>query len=259
LAKRPRNPWRRPGNSFRLGSRRAIDANLDEQRLTLYLPAYLLDWAEEQAIATGDQTVQAYCARLLRDAIEEARRLERVAEGEAKRAAFEGIHEITQDPEYLVEWNASKVQSSRDRPEVHFLEGAEADPAHQADPSTMPESSTPTPSSAALVVLRHASVDGDDPAGFLATIRRGESVPEAAARELLQAINALEVEYRDARTIHRRVAYALHKLAFEGQVLHTDAWPGQLDEGTVNLLRSVQEAVDRVLSGEDIRYYPAGP
>ena len=96
------------------------------------------------------------------------------------------------------------------------------------------------------------------PGGFLATIRRGESVPEAAAGELLQALNALEVEYREARSIDRRVAYALHRLAFEGQVLHTDAWPGALDESTVNLLRIVQEAVDRVLSGEDIRYYPPG-
>ena len=76
--------------------------------------------------------------------------------------------------------------------------------------------------------------------------------------ELLQALNALEVEYRNARAIDRRVAYALHRLAFEGQVLHTDAWAGAWPAETVRILRVVQEAVDRVLSGEDIRYYPAG-
>ena len=114
------------------------------------------------------------------------------------------------------------------------------------------------PSPAAQTILRHAAMAGDDPDAFLAALRRGERVAEPAAAELLQALNALEVEYRTAVAIDRRVAYALHRLAFEGQVLHTDAWPGALDAGTVNTLRVVQEAVDRVLSGEDIRYYPAG-
>jgi hypothetical protein len=86
----------------------------------------------------------------------------------------------------------------------------------------------------------------------------GTTVNHDIANELLQALNALEIEYRDAKNLDRRVAYALHRLAFEGQVLHTEAWPGSLDQETVNLLRSVQEAVDRILSGEDIRYYPTG-
>ena len=88
-------------------------------------------------------------------------------------------------------------------------------------------------------------------------LRRGEAVGEAASGELLQALNALEVEYREARAIDRRVAYALHRLAFEGQILHTDAWPGaRSTPRRSTLVRVVQEAVDRVLSGEDIRYYP---
>jgi len=245
LAKRPRNLWRRPYGSFRLGQRRPADLNLDEQRLTLYLPAHMLDLAEDQANRAGVSTVQEYCARLLRDAIEDVRRRDQAAEAEARRGALEGFHAITEDPEYLVEWSASA--SPRDRGEIQVV-----DYVSKAD--AMPEG----PSQAAQVVLRHAAVGSDDPGGFLATLRRGESVPEAAAQGLLQAINALEVEYGDSRSIDRRVAYALHRLAFEGQVLHTDAWPGALDAGTVNLLRTVQEAVDRVLSGEDIRYYPPG-
>ena len=248
MAKRPRNLWRRPNGSFRLGQSRPVAGNLDEQRLTLYLPAHVLDWAEDQAQKAGVATVQEYCARLLRGVIEDARSREQVAEAETRRGALEGFHAITEDPEYLAEWSASVAP--RDRPEIQIIEQAE--PAQQAD------AMSPGISHAAEVVLRQAAVGDDDPAGFLATLRRGESVVEATAQELLQAINALEVEYRDARAIDRRVAYALHRLAFEGQVLHTDAWPGALDEGTVNLLRVVQEAVDRVLSGEDIRYYPTG-
>jgi hypothetical protein len=246
LAKRPRHLWKRPNGAFRLGQGKPVPGNLDEQRLTLYLPAFVLDQAEDQAARAGYRTVQQYCATLLRDAIEDVRRRDQVAEAEAKRGALVGFHAITEDPEYLVEWSASA--SPRERLEVHVIgpDDQEAD--------VMPAG----PSPAAQVVLRHAAVGSDDPAGFLATVRRGESVAEPAAGELLQAIHSLEVEFRDARMIDRRVAYALHRLAFEGQVLHTDAWPGALDESTVNLLRIVQEAVDRVLSGEDIRYYPPG-
>jgi hypothetical protein len=248
LAKRPRNLWKRPNGSFRLGQGRPPVANLDEQRLTLYLPAYMLDQAEDQAARAGVATVQQYCARLLRDAIEDARRRQQEADDEARRNALAGFHAITEDPEYLVEWSASATPRERS-------------PIHVIGPDDQEEDAMPTtagPSQAAQVVLRHAAVGSDDPAGFLASIRRGEPVAEVASDELLQALNALEVEYRDARAIDRRVAYALHRLAFEGQVLHTDAYPGALDQATVNLLRVVQEAVDRVLSGEDIRYYPPG-
>jgi hypothetical protein len=75
----------------------------------------------------------------------------------------------------------------------------------------------------------------------------------------LQALIDLEALHREATSVDRQLAYALHRLAFEGQLLLTDAWHGsQADPGTVDLLRMVQEGVDRVLSGEDIRYYPQG-
>ena len=48
----------------------------------------------------------------------------------------------------------------------------------------------------------------------------------------------------------------LHRLALESQVLLTDAWPGAFDERVITAIRTVQEAVERILSGQDIRYYP---
>ena len=253
LAKRPRNLWRRPGTSFRLGQRGPSPASLDEQRLTLYLPAHLLDWAEDQAARAGESTVQVYCARLLGDAIENEHSRGTVADTEARQGALEGFRAITDDPEYLAEWVAS-VTPRDGRHEIHITESA--DP-----PRLLPEAhaAMPTagPSPAAQAILRHAAMT-DEPTGFLATLRRGESVAESVTGELLQALNALEVEYRNAALIDRRVAYALHRLAFEGQILHTDAWAGALNAETVNTLRIVQEAVDRILSGEDIRYYPSG-
>jgi len=254
LAKRPRNLWRRPGTSFRLGQRGPGSENLDEQRLTLYLPARLLDWAEDQAAQAGESTVQVYCARLLGKAIEAEHSRGTVADAEAKRGALEGFRAITDDPEYLADWLASTGPLDG-RHEVQITEPSKVSPPSTRD-AEMP---TAGPSPATQAVLRHAAMVDDDPAGFLASLRRGESLPEAVVAELLQALNALEVEYRNARSIDRRVAYALHRLAFEGQILHTDAWPGAFEGETVNTLRIVQEAVDRVLSGEDIRYYPAAP
>ncbi len=254
MAKRPRNLWRRPGNSFRLGQRGPSPVSLDEQRLTLYLPAYLLDWAEDQAAKAQESTVQVYCARLLADAIEAERSRGTVADAEAKQGALEGFRAITDDPEYLAEW----VASAGARDGRHEIQITEASDSFSPPPGVSAAMPTAGPSPAAQAVLRHAAMTENEPIGFLATLRRGESVPEGVVGELLQALNALEVEYRTATVIDRRIAYALHRLAFEGQILHTDAWAGALNVETVNTLRIVQEAVDRILSGEDIRYYPSG-
>jgi hypothetical protein len=109
-------------------------------------------------------------------------------------------------------------------------------------------------------VLRHAGVESDDASGLLAALRRGEAIGPEPALELLQALGDLETQFRDAARLDRKLSYALHRLAFEGQVLLTDAFPGLASDAmTVETLRRVQEGADRVLSGQDIRYYLEGP
>src|SRR6185312_1811250 len=110
---------------------------------------------------------------------------------------------------------------------------------------------------AAAVILRHAGQGGNAPYGFLPCLRRGESVPPAEVAELAEALAGLEREHRDDRSMDRGLTFALHRLAFESQILTTDAWPGAFDVWTVDMVRAVQEAVERILSGADIRYYPA--
>ena len=110
-------------------------------------------------------------------------------------------------------------------------------------------------SPAAEVVLRHALQAGEEGPSFLARLRRGESAAVSEVAELARALHELEKESRDATMMDRRLVYALHRLSFEAQVLHTDAWPGVFDEWTVDTVRAAQEAVDRILSGQDIRYY----
>ena len=104
------------------------------------------------------------------------------------------------------------------------------------------------------VVLRHAAPGVDDPDALLPTLRRGEPLHPEFAQGLLDALRGLEDRLANSDSIDRKLAFALHRLAFEGQILATDAWRQAPDPTTIDVLRWVQEAVDRVLSGEDIRY-----
>lgn len=105
------------------------------------------------------------------------------------------------------------------------------------------------------IVRRHAGFSRED-RGFLPCLRRGVPVPPVQSNELIRALNQLELEHRDATVIDRRLSHALHRLALESQVLLTDAWPGVFDARMIAVIRAVQESVERILSGQDIRYYP---
>jgi hypothetical protein len=105
------------------------------------------------------------------------------------------------------------------------------------------------------ILGRHVRA-GEDERGFLPCLRRGEAVPPYKADELHRALDELESELRGRETIDRGTAHLLHRLALESQVLLTDAWPGAFDDHMITVIRQVQESVERILSGQDIRYYP---
>lgn len=221
----------------------------------------LLDMAEAQANRSGAGTIQNYCTDLLRHAIEVEQAREQVAELEAKRGTLEGLHAIANDPEYLRELSARTGPVTRLELDARDDDEGEATAQAAAELISIevPLGDHRVPDNCAAateVVMAQAGHIGADPMAFLACLRRGESVTMTSVSALAQALQALEEGLRDANTIDRRLAYALHRLAFESQVLHTDAWPGLYDEWTVETLRAVQEYVDRILSGQDIRYYP---
>jgi hypothetical protein len=122
--------------------------------------------------------------------------------------------------------------------------------------STKPMGLNMTDPPALDVISRHAG-SGEDQWGFLPCLRRGEPVPAAKAAELFRALQQLEEELKGALAIDRPLAHRLHRLALESQVLLTDAWPGAFDERVITAIRTVQEAVERILSGQDIHYYPS--
>ena len=274
---------------YRTGEEKLPDVNEELQRLSHYVPWKVLDAAEVQAQRQGFENVQDYCTALLVSSIENERVREHVKDVEARHGTLDGLRAIADDPEYLAELSAASFGHSGPSAEVgplsgpmsvalpigiQFLEpdvvppGASllawgeplvVEPLSERFPNlklenVRPESTMP-PSLATQAVLRHAGQLGDDPYGFLACLRRGQSVPPAEVAELAQALNQIEREYQGVKTMERGLTFALHRLAFESQILHTDAWPGTFDNWTVDMLRAVQEAVERILSGQDIRYY----
>ena len=291
MAKRRRfSRWRRLPGVYRFGDEKPTDPNAEPQRLTLYVPGTALDLAEMQAVRLGFRDAQEYCAEVVLRAIEAEHVKEQVAGVEAKHGALEGWHEIAEDADYLAELSALGVarrpappsvtpppindtvetlvpisidRSHRPR-EITYIEAPDrvlhVESAYRPSPANLAiEHSEAAPTlgdDSADVILRHAGQAGDDPYAFLPCLRRGESVPPAEVAELAQALSELERDYRGVRSMDRSLTFALHRLAFESQILATDAWPGAFDVWTVDMVRAVQEAVERILSGRDIRYYP---
>jgi hypothetical protein len=106
--------------------------------------------------------------------------------------------------------------------------------------------------SALAILWSNVAPRDEDPEGFLPTLRRGRSLDPARVSTLLAALGRIEAEYRGSALLDRGLAYALHRLSLEAQVLLTEAWPGVFDERTVGAIRAVQERVDRILSGQGI-------
>ncbi len=251
MAGRPRRPpWKRRYSGFLQGDRIRPDTSDDTQRLTLFLNGRLLDLAEKLTVRSGGGSVQQFCESLLIRALEAERSRHQIEDAEARHGTFEGLRAIADDPIYLAEWTASHAQ--KDAPPVFKIDSS---PAFAL--ALEPLMSLPAPdrwSESAEVILRHAGLVDDVPGGFLLSLRRGELPTVESVEELAGALVDLDREMRGADRIDRRLAHALHRLALESQVLHTDAWPDAFDNWTIDAIRAVQAAVDRILSGESSSY-----
>jgi len=239
--------FRRLPGLYRIRERKLPDPHEEPQLLSLYISGRLLDKAEALAMKTGVATVQEYCQKLLGWAIESQEEAAKAAEVEIMENPLKSLDALANEPDYLAAWTSSHR-------ETVAIEGPE--PVKSDSLATLTDTNRYI--TARDVVLRHAALLGEDSSLLLASLRRGEAVGPEAARELLQALIDLEAQLRPVEQIDRRLAYALHRLAFEGQILLAEGPANHLasdDPATVDLLRMVQEAVDRVLSGEDIRYY----
>ncbi len=295
MAKRnPYSRWRRLPPVFRSGEHKLPDPGADKQRIILYLPLPVAEHAEILAVKAGVSSVQEYCTKLLCDAIEIERVKAHLVDVQEKRGPMEGFKEITDDPSYLAEWREQSGSHELEPaqppppiptagepvPAVKFLDDDTTQPSDHASPGPdtgvspervivriepakwaiepyiteriVPEVLDGT---AIEAVLTHVGTGNHEPGAFLPSLRRGQSPSPGGLSELMAALHQVEADQRGVSMLDRRLAYALYRLALESQVLITEAWPGVFDDRTMGWIRAVQEMVERILSGQDIRYY----
>ncbi len=247
----------------------------DRQRLTLYLDDEVVDRAEMILSRSGQESLPSYCERLLVEAIAERFEAFLKEEEGRRQQLLEGLDDITDEMAVVYEWDPDPsedlgpFEESRDRvpDRTGAAQGSVPSPNVRPDEVLVLESdrgeAEPKPpeeplaryrpdqlDEAAQTILRHAGLLPTDRPAFLPALRRGEPIATETSQELIATLVALEARWRGAPTIERRVAYAVYRLAFEGQVLITDAWlNAAVEQGTVDLLRTIQQYSDRILSG----------
>jgi hypothetical protein len=228
----------------------------EPQRLTLYLPGKFLDLAETLSSHSGEGSAQALCERLLLDALEAEKVRCGLADRAARGEALPGLDAIEDDPSYLAEWSRAHASASIAPDPMPIPKPAASLTFHHVEPDAMRHG----PSDPMSALARHAGLDESNAIdGFLPRLRRGEPPPPDEADDLLRALLEIETSLQGRDQLNRRLAFLLHRLAFESQVLLTDAWPGLAsDRAVLDTVRLVQQSVERVLSGQDIRYEKAG-
>lgn len=241
--------------TFRTHERRESDPTTEPQRLVLYLPIAALDLAERQASQARVESVQRYCESLLLQALG-------TTIGQCADSSRSNSPEVrpgksrtvADDPDYLTEWIATVLEDF-DTPQV--LNGPSPSHSSLESPFIAPEPSERIVERPAVeVVLRHAGLRGSDPNAFLISLRHDGRLAPGVGPELIQALVELEAESRNEIVLDRLLCFALHKLAFEGQILVTEGTRNaEMEVSVVELLRLVQECVDRILSGQNIRYF----
>jgi hypothetical protein len=252
----------------------------EPQRFTLYLPGELLDLAEDLARRAGAPTPQHYCEDLLVRALrlEEIERDSQVGgivasaldslDGYVQEESLDTDRDVILDPAPPI----NPAPSARaDAPFRFRVAPALPDHSKDAPPETAAEPTVPTarptdpiaplavPSEpfpsrelpGRSVALRHAALEAPfDARAFLALLRRGQTVGSAQVDELLDALETLVAAFDGGRPLDRELARSLHRLAYEPQVLISEAWPALAhDQATLLAIREVQNSVERIFEG----------
>ena len=233
--------WRRIQGLHRVTDQRLQTHRDEAQRLTLYLPGRLLDLAESLAIQSGNVTTQEYCESVLSRALEAE-----AASAEADRSRrLDGpllvIDEVAQDVVF--------AQSTQRTDGLRL-------PGPRTASTSLPKFVTPkTVEADRFEAAVHRLKAEVEPASsslaqetMLGCLRSGTPVGAAIAATLFDVLEVVAEQLRRSDEIPTGLCHLLFRLAFEPQVLLTEAWP-QLagDPTTLRAVRTVQELVESIL------------
>ncbi len=191
--------WRRLPGVHRITEQRLPDHRSEPQRLSLFVPGWVLDEAERLAHQSGCHSVQEYCETILQEVIEQkAAGAPKRAPAEPKFSGHLDLDEIASDLQEIAEWSASQPVLNHTGAEPTYR--ALAAPASKRESEMPPEPSSES-REAIEVVLRHAGFSADSQFGLLPVLRRGEPISPPQAEELLRALMTLEQALREQSSI----------------------------------------------------------
>jgi hypothetical protein len=231
-----------------------VTTHLQERdRLTLYLPGRVIERAETLAARSGLPTVQAYCEGLLERAIAAEHARIKVDASVMMNDVYSSLDEMIGESGGPIE--PVDEESSPENVVVVASE-RKLEVAPQRPDRVEPSDQAVTAADTLARLLHHAALDRDPASnGFLGTLRRGERPSEEVVRDLDHVLAELDGLLRGRMEIDRRIAYTLHRLALEAQVLLSDAWTHLAnDRALVDQVYAMQQAVDHILSGHEISY-----
>jgi hypothetical protein len=227
--------WRRlPIGLFRSGERKPIGGDEELQPLSIYVPGRVLDQAEALANAFRSPSIQAFCERLLPEALNMVQAQVRLASSEQTRAVLEAIDALDHGllarlmPAGAIEesrgpFEAEEVEEPL--PEIRVTIGG----AEDLSPSPFEARVTRVEARADRSLLEELVAEG-----------RAGRVEAGDVDRLLLLIGRLEEAWQESLTIDRQAALALGRMkAVIARAPHSGA------------LVELDQAIDRLLDGGD--------
>ena len=257
--------WRRLPGLHRVTERKIPTHLTEPQRLTLYLTGEIMDLAEELARQVKARSPQHFCEDLLTQALlteqyREEKRVEGLVvsafdaiEGYVREEALDTERDLIIDPSEVEDTPpappvAPRVAIRLAIPQATIL--AKPIPGHPVSESVIDDQPQPalTAVRAAETVMKHAGLrELSNSSLFLPRLRMGECVESPEISDLLESLDVLEQLLQIDPRLDKSLVQALHRLAYEPQVLISEAWPILAEDlETVKAIRTVQAQVERI-------------
>jgi hypothetical protein len=222
--------WRRlPAGLFRSGERKPIGGDEELQPLSIYVPGRVLDQAESLANVFRSPSIQAFCERLLPEALSMVQAQVRLASSEQTRAVLEAIDALDHGllarlmPAGAIEGPVEAEEVEEPMPEIRVTIGV--------DPPESPSRYE------ARVTWAQAQADQSLLDELVAEGQAGR-VEAGDVDRLLTLMGRLEEAWQDSLTIDRQAALALARIK---AAVARSPRTGEVDQ--------LDHAIDRLLDG----------
>jgi hypothetical protein len=259
--------WRRLPGLHRVTEHKIPTHLTEPQRLTLYLTGEIMDLAEELARQAKARSPQHFCEDLLTQALlteqdKEEKRVEGIVvsafdalEGYVREEALDTERDLIIEPSEVEDTQpappvAPRVAIRLAIPQATILSKTEEELSDRETVIKNPAHPQPSFSAdrAAETVMRHAGLrELLNSSAFLPRLRLGECVESPEVSDLFEALDVLEQSLQKDPRLDKSLAQALHRLAYEPQVLISEAWPILAEDlETMKTVRIVQAQVERI-------------